>query len=34
MKQVIQTVQKKLLVNKEEADVFHNNFNGLEYSLF
>jgi hypothetical protein len=34
MKQLINTLQKKLFIKEEEAELLHNNFDGLRLSLF
>ncbi|CAB3997104.1 DNA transposase THAP9 [Paramuricea clavata] len=34
MKQLINTLKKKLLIKQDEAELLHHNFNGLNLSLF
>ena len=34
MKQLINQLQKKMLIAKQEADLMHNNFDGIQLALF
>ena len=34
MKQLINQLEKKMLIAKQEADLMHNNFDGIQLALF